>query len=72
VGAALNSDPEEVVERAQVLHHELTLQCSNRVLEEYDIGHHEHGVVDIEQEVDSVVVDIEQEVDSVVVEPKDE
>jgi hypothetical protein len=61
MGAAFHGDPEEVVERAQVLHHELTPQCGNRVLEGYHIGRHEHGVVDIEKNVDSVVVELKDE-----------
>jgi hypothetical protein len=52
--APLHGDPEEVVERTEVLHRELTLKDGDRVLEEGGTGHREHNVVDVE-EVECVV-----------------
>jgi hypothetical protein len=47
--ATLQGDPEKVVERAQVLHHKLALQGSDRELEENGTGCREHNVVDVEE-----------------------
>jgi hypothetical protein len=44
------------VERAQVLYRKLRLQGGDHALEEDRIGHYEHDVVDIEQEVDGVII----------------
>jgi hypothetical protein len=44
LGTTLHSDLEEVVERTEVLHHELVLQGGDRALEEGDTGRREHDV----------------------------
>lgn len=41
--------PEEVVERAQVLHYDLALKGGDRALKECSIGRREHNVVDTEK-----------------------
>jgi hypothetical protein len=46
----LCGDPEEVVERPQVLHHELALNSDDRAQKEGSTRHREHDVVDVEQE----------------------
>jgi hypothetical protein len=53
----LHGDPEEMVERAHVLHRELVLKGDDHVLEEVDTGCREHDVVDTEEEVDYVVAE---------------
>jgi hypothetical protein len=53
LGPSLHDDLREVVETAQVLHHELALKGGDRALKQGNTGHHEHHVDDVE--VNSVV-----------------
>jgi hypothetical protein len=50
LGLTLHDNRKEVVEKAQVIHRELTLQGGDRVLEKGGIGRHEHDVVGVEQD----------------------
>jgi hypothetical protein len=56
IGPPLHGDPEEVVERVEVLHRKLALKGGDRALKESGTGHSKHDVIDIDEEVDGVVV----------------
>jgi hypothetical protein len=46
--STLGGDTEEVVERPQVFHRELSLKSADRALKKVDGGRREHDVVDVE------------------------
>jgi hypothetical protein len=54
--SSLGGDAKEVMKRPYVLHRELPLKGSYRVLKKVGSGHREHDVIDVEQEEDGVVV----------------
>jgi hypothetical protein len=49
LGPTFGSDAEEVVERPQILHRQLSLEGDYRALQEIGVGRYEHNVVEVEE-----------------------
>jgi hypothetical protein len=61
LGTKLDGHPQKVMERPQVLHHELLLKGGDDATQESRGGGGEHNIVDVEEEVHSVRVATKEE-----------